>query len=47
MKGLGLLDEAYGKILITPFGRFLAEGKISKTEFSATIIRSLELPNQK
>ncbi|MBF0559668.1 MAG: HNH endonuclease [Nitrospirae bacterium] len=46
-KALGLLDEAHGKVLVSPFGQLLAEGKITQVEFATTIIKTLELPNRK
>ena len=45
-KSLGLLAEAHGRILITPFGRALALGEITQVEFATTIVKILELPNQ-
>ncbi len=46
-KALGLLDEAHGKILVSPFGQLLAEGKITQVEFATTVVKTLELPNRK
>lgn len=46
-KALGLLDESHGRIQVSPFGRLLAEGKISKVEFAMTAIKTLELPNRR
>lgn len=46
-KALGLLDEAHGKVLVSPFGQLLAEGKITQVEFATTIVKTLELPNRK
>lgn len=46
-KALGLLDEAHGKVLVSPFGELLAEGKITQVEFATTIVKTLELPNRK
>lgn len=46
-KALGLIEETYGKISLSPFGHLLAEGKITPVEFSTTIIKTLELPNKR
>jgi hypothetical protein len=46
-KALGLLDEAHGKVLVSPFGQLLAEGKITQVEFATTVVKTLELPNRK
>lgn len=46
-KALGLLDEAYGKILVSPFGQLLATGKITQVEFATTVVKTLELPNHR
>lgn len=46
-KALGLLEEAHGKVLVSPFGQLLAEGKITQVEFATTIVKTLELPNRK
>jgi len=46
-KALGLLDEAHGKVLVSPFGQLLAEGVITQVEFATTVIKTLELPNRK
>ncbi len=46
-KALGLLDEAQGKIHVSPFGQLLAEGKITQVEFATTVIKTLELPNKR
>jgi hypothetical protein len=46
-KALGLLEEAHGKVLVSPFGQLLAEGKITQVEFATTVIKTLELPNRK
>lgn len=45
-KALGLLEEAHGKILVSPFGQLLAEGKITQVEFATTVVKTLELPNR-
>jgi len=46
-KALGLLEEAHGKVSVSPFGQLLAEGKITQVEFATTIVKTLELPNRK
>ena len=46
-QALGLLEKSHGKIVITPFGQLLAEGKITHIEFATTVIKTLELPNKK
>ena len=46
-KALGLLNEAHGKVVVSPFGQLLAEGKITQVEFATTIVKTLELPNRK
>lgn len=46
-KALGLLEEAHGKVLVSPFGKLLAEGKITQVEFATTVVKTLELPNRK
>jgi hypothetical protein len=46
-KALGLLDDAHGKILVSPFGQLFAEGRISHLEFATTIVKTLELPNRR
>lgn len=46
-KALGLLEEAHGKIIVSPFGRLLAEGKITQVEFAITAVKTLELPNRR
>lgn len=46
-KALGLLEEAHGKVLVSPFGQLLAEGKITQVEFATTVVKTLELPNRK
>lgn len=46
-KALGLLDEAHGKILVTPFGQLLAEGRITQVEFATTVVKTLVLPNRR
>ena len=46
-KALGLLEEAHGKILVSPFGQLLATGKITQVEFATTVVKTLELPNRR
>jgi hypothetical protein len=46
-KALGLLAEAHGRVLVSPFGHLLAEGKITHVEFATTVIKTLELPNKR
>ena len=46
-KALGLLEEAHGKILVSPFGKLLASGEITQIEFATTIIKTFELPNKR
>ena len=46
-KALGLLDEAHGRVLVSPFGQLLAEGKITQVEFATTVVKTFELPNRK
>ncbi len=46
-KALGLLEEAHGKVVVSPFGQLLAEGKITQVEFATTVVKTLELPNRK
>ncbi|MDL2143855.1 HNH endonuclease [Flavobacterium tructae] len=44
-RALGLLEEAHGKILVSPLGQMLASGEITQVEFATTVIKTLELPN--
>jgi hypothetical protein len=44
-KALGLLEKTHGRISLSSFGILLADGKISQSEFAATIIKTLKLPN--
>jgi hypothetical protein len=46
-KALNLLDDTRGSISLTPFGRKVADGDITKVEFAATAVKSLELPNRR
>jgi HNH endonuclease len=46
-KGLGLFQESRrGQIVLSNFGRKLADGEITQIEFAITIVKSLELPNR-
>lgn len=46
-KALGLFQEVRrGQIVLSNFGRKLADGEITQIEFAITIVKSLELPNQ-
>lgn len=46
-KALGLFQEAKrGQIILSNFGRRLADGEITQVEFALTIIKTLELPNK-
>jgi hypothetical protein len=44
-KGLGLMERTRGVIGLTPFGRAVANGSITMSEFAATTIATLTLPN--
>lgn len=47
-KGLGLLAPGKrGQIVLSPFGKKLANGLINQIEFAATIVQTFELPNKK
>jgi len=46
-KALGLLQEAHGKVSVSPFGQLLATGKITQVEFATTVVKTLELPNRR
>lgn len=46
-KALDLLGDLSGEIALTDFGRRVAKGGITKTEFAMTMIKTLELPNQR
>lgn len=46
-KALGLLEEAHGKIIVSPFGQMLAAGRITQVEFATTVVKTLELPNRR
>lgn len=46
-KALGLFQESKrGQIILSNFGRKLADGEITQIEFALTIIKTLELPNK-
>lgn len=45
-KALNLLDNTRGGILLTEYGRRVADGNITPTEFAVTVVKSLELPNR-
>lgn len=45
-KAPGVLGGTEGGIKLTPFGRDVADGYITKEEFAATVVRTLELPNR-
>lgn len=44
-KALDLMVDARGRIRLTPFGRKVADRKITKIEFATTTVKTLELPN--
>jgi hypothetical protein len=47
-RGLGMLENGKrGQIILSPFGRKLADGELTKVEFATTIIKTLELPNRR
>jgi len=46
-KALDLLGDLSGEISLTDFGRRVAGGGITKTEFAMTVVKTLELPNQR
>ena len=47
-KALGLLEDTRGTtgIQLTPFGLGVADGRITRDEFAATVVANLELPNR-
>ena len=45
-KALGLLEEAHGRIAVSPLGQMLATGEITQVEFATVVIKTLELPNR-
>lgn len=46
-KALGLLETSDPVILLTPFGRAVADGSVTMAEFAAATIASLTLPNER
>jgi hypothetical protein len=46
-KAFDLLASSNPSIVMTPYGRALASGNITKSEFAATAIATLELPNKR
>lgn len=45
-KALGLIPaDSHGTIELTPFGKLVADRKISQSEFAAITVRSFQLPN--
>ncbi len=44
-KALGLMADTRGGILLTDYGKKIADGKITPTEFAMSVIKTLELPN--
>ena len=40
-----MLAETRGRIELTGFGRQVADGKITKSEFASVVVRTLRLPN--
>lgn len=46
-KALDLLGDSSGEISLTDFGRRVARGGITKTEFALTVVKTLELPNRR
>lgn len=45
-KAVGLLQSTNNGILLTDFGRKVAEGKITALEYAITVVKILELPNR-
>jgi len=45
-KGLGLMRPTHGIIELTEFGRKVADGLITRSQFAAIVIRNLTLPNK-
>jgi len=45
-KALGLLQGTRGGIQLTPFGLAVADGRVTRDEFAATVVATLELPNR-
>ena len=47
-RGLGMLEPGKrGQIILSPFGRKLADGELTQVEFATTIVKTLELPNRR
>jgi len=46
-KALDLIENTRGEINLTEFGRNVADGNISTVEFATTVVKTLELPNQR
>jgi hypothetical protein len=46
-KALGVLEETSPGIVLTPFGRSVADGHITRNEFAAAVIATLTLPNRR
>jgi hypothetical protein len=47
-RGLGMLEDGpRGQIILSNFGRQLADGEITQVEFASTIIKTFELPNRR
>jgi hypothetical protein len=44
-KALDLIADDHGRIMLTPFGRQVADREITRTEFAMTVIKILQLPN--
>jgi hypothetical protein len=44
-KALGLYSDRRGEVVLTDFGREVADAKITKAEFATVTIKTLELPN--
>lgn len=45
-KALGLLDDTRGGIRLAPLGQAVADGRVTRDEFAATVVKTLELPNR-
>ena len=45
LKALGLLHDTRRGVVLTEFGRRLADGGITQDEFAATVVKTLQLPN--
>lgn len=44
-KGPGLLENTRGRIELTEFGKQVAEGRVTDSEFALTVVKTLALPN--